>query len=189
MSATSSRRAGNCVCGAPVADHFDRQNRELGCAVARRRMQQRTVHEIGQLELLLTSLATVKLSQEERPICALGPFMTLTADEQRELRYLAVGAMTALNRAKRRVARARAIARGTEEFRRNTGWRELPLAQQHQMREVLRTALNAYDNALQGLDPITDFEIERELGLDQLPVDSPVRRAVESAQTSEGKVQ
>lgn len=185
-NSNTTARTGFCSCGVPVADHFGPQNEAIGCAAARRRSTDRLASEQSRIDAVCTLLATERLLQRGQEISSLGPMATLPQDEQNEVRFLAVAALNSAHPLKRRVARNRAIARGLEEFRGFIGQVELHPKTRAQMRVVLDGALTTYKATLEGLDPITDHEISQLLGLDRLPDSSPVKRAVERAQESEG---
>ena len=149
-------RAGTCVCGAPVADHFDSHNRSLDCTAARRRWQDRLAKERSHVDLLVMAIATVMsarlgLHPKTNPIVD-----SLPAQLQDDVRLLARMVLSCLDPDRRRDARSQAIARGLEEYRQWLGQLELSDKSRRQLRLVFEGVLNEFTAVLNGLATVDE---------------------------------
>lgn len=159
-SSISPARDGICACQALVADHFDRQNRWLGCDAARRRQRDRFAVAASHRDLLIKVIATVRCAQLGTRLIG-SPLDSLEPCQRLDVALAAEAALTLLNRDKVDVARERAIDRGLDELRQHLGQRELAPRTKRQFAEVLRGVLVTYKQSLQGLIEITERDVVR----------------------------
>lgn len=185
----NTTRVGHCLCGVPVAEHFDDDNRSIECGPARGRWERRLRAEASQIDLIQGTLAIVLLARRGGQATTGSAFENLSDADQRAVRCAAVGAFNMLDADQRKAARERGVLEGLKSIARISGRALLNYKLERDYRDVFADVMNGHDCAIQGITPITAAELARLQGVDYVNAPASAPRTVESAQPSEGRVQ